>query len=916
MRKPFAAVLGLLFVASSLPAQPTGEARLLRFPAIHGDRVVFTYAGDLYTVSAQGGIARRLTSHDGFEMFARFAPDGKTLAFTGQYDGNTEVFIMPSDGGIPRRLTYTATLARDDVSDRMGPNNIVMGWKNKDEILFRGRMKDPNDFCGQLYTVSVKGGLPQQVAVPRGGFASFSPDGGKMAYNRIFREFRTWKRYRGGMADDVWIYDFATKKIENVTDNPACDTFPMWAGDKIYFLSDRDEHKRFNLYVCELAKKTTRQLTHYTDYDVKYPSLGGDQKAIVYENAGYIYKFDLATEKAEKVPVQIREDFAASRTVLKDVSKNIMAYEISPDGKRALFDARGDIFTVPVKEGQTRNLTATPGVHERDPKWSPDGKWIAFISDLTGEDEIHIVPADGKGADKQITSVKTLVQFGKEAGTPLGPTYLYNLYWSPDSTKILWADKKMRLLYVDIKTKEIHQAAQGKRWEIHDYVWAPDSKWIAFARPDDKTLDKIWLYSLDNGKATEVTDGWYDSSHPRFSGDGKYLFFVSDRDFRPSYSAVEWDFAYADMSRVYFATLAKDTRSPFAPKSDDETAPAKKDDAKKEEKKDGAKKEEPKKDEAAKKPVKIDLDGLGHRIVQLPIPPANYGDLQSVGVTVYYMRSSGRNPDAKGGLYMYDLAAKKETALGQIGGFEISANGQKMLVYKDNAYAIIDLPKGSISMGETLKLSGLQVNLDWHQEWREIFRESWRQMRDFFYAPNMNGVDWKAMRDRYEPLVEHVNHRADLTYVIGEMISELDAGHCYVGGGDYPHPRRIPMGLLGAELQQDEKTKYYKITRILKGSSWESKYRSPLTDLGVDVNEGEYIIAVNGRPVNEMVNIYESLINTAGKQVRLRVNKAPAQKGSREVLVVPIADEQPLYYYNWVQGNIKKVSDATAGRVG
>jgi tricorn protease len=390
----------------------------MRFPAIHDDQFVFSYAGNLYTVAANGGVARKLTGHDGFEMFPRFSPDGRQLAFTAQYDGNTEVYVMPAEGGVPKRLTYTATLGRDDVSDRMGPNSIVMGWTpDGKDILFRSRWREPNDFSGQLYLVSAQGGLPRQLPLPRGGFASYSPDGQRLAYNRIFREFRTWKRYRGGMADDVWIYDFQTKTIENITNNPALDIMPMWRGSKIYFLSDRDDRKRFNLYRYDLTTKETRQLTHFTDWDVKYPSLGNH--ALVFENGGYLYRLDLSTEKAVKVPVRVLEDGVMARPSLKTVSTNITAYEISPDGKRALFSARGDLFTVPAKDGPTRNLTATPGAHDRNPKWSPDGKWIAYISDATGEDEIHLVPQDGNGPSKQVTAS--------------GDTYKYALHWSPDS---------------------------------------------------------------------------------------------------------------------------------------------------------------------------------------------------------------------------------------------------------------------------------------------------------------------------------------------------------------------------------------------------------------------------------------------------------------------------------------------------
>jgi tricorn protease len=895
MRKCSPLVLVLLCYCSG-SARAQEEARLLRFPAIHGNQVVFTYAGNLYTVAAGGGIARKLTSHDGFEMFARFSPDGQWLAFTGQYDGNTEVYLMPAEGGVPKRLTFTATLTRDDVSDRMGPNNIVMGWSpDGKHIIFRSRMHEPNDFLGQLFLVSIKGGLPQQLPLPRGGFCSYSPDGKKLAYNRIFREFRTWKRYRGGMADDIWIYDFETKKTENVTNNPAQDIIPMWRGQWIYFLSDRDENRRMNLYVYDLSDRTTRQLTRFSDFDIKFPSLG--ENAIVFENGGYIYRFDVATEKAARVPIRILDDQVGGRGGIVDVRRNITAYEISPDGKRALFGARGDLFTVPAKYGPTRNLTGTSGVHERNPKWSPDGRHVAYISDASGEDEIWILPQDGSGGAQQLTTS--------------GDTYKYALAWSPDSKKILWADKKLRLQYVEVETKAVKPVAQARAWEIRDYSWSPDSKWIAYARPEEQGMEKIYLYSVDRDQTNEVTDQWYASSDPVFSGDGKYLFFVSNRDFNPLFSRTEWNHAYQEMGRIYAVTLAKDTPSPFQPRSDEVTAGAEAKPAKA-----GAPENPDKKFVKKKEPpaVKVDVAGLKERVLQLPIAVGNYHDLQSVGSTVYYVRSSRKAAGAT--LNLYDLGQQKETSLGAANGYEISANGQNMLVNRGDTYAIIDLLKTSLSLSDPLNLSGLEVKLDRHAEWRQIFNESWRQMRDFFYDPNMHGLDWKAVRAKYAPLVSHVNHRADLTYIIGEMIGELNVGHTYVGGGDMPRPPRISTGLLGARLRRDPATKYYRIAKILPGANWDKTLRSPLTEIGVNVNEGDYLLAVNGQPTNEMTNIYEALVNTAGKQVRLKVNSAPRDKGSHEVVVVPISDEARLYYYDWVQRNIKTVNDATAGKVG
>jgi tricorn protease len=885
----------ILLLAWARPAAAAKEARLLRFPAIHDKDIVFTYAGDLYTVPSRGGVARRLTSHEGFEMFARFSPDGKTLAFTGQYDGNTEVYVMPAEGGTPRRLTFTATLKRDDVSDRMGPNNIVMGWTpDGKNVIFRSRMREHNDFIGQLYLVSVKGGLPRQLPLPRGGFCSYSPDGTKLAYNRVFREFRTWKRYRGGMADDVWVYDFQTKKTTNITNNPAQDIIPMWSGTKIYFLSDRDKNKRMNLFVHDLEDKGTRQLTTFAEFDCKFPSLG--KNAIVFENGGYIYRFDLSSEKCARVPVRILEDLAGGRAVTRDVSKSVGAFEIAPDGKRALFEARGELFTVPAQKGATRNLTNTCGVHERNPKWSPDGKTIAFISDKSGEDEIWLVNQDGSAPPRQLTSG--------------GDTYKYALYWSPDGKKIMWADKMLRLQYVDVDTKAVKLITRAKSWEISDYVWSPDSKWVAYAKDQIRGLSRVYLYSLAGGKSHALTTGWYSSHGPAFSGDGKYLFFISERDFNPIFSRTEWNHAYQAMSRVYFVPLAKDTPSPFKPTSDEVG------DAPKKPKSPG-KKPQPEKKKPGPVTLNVDLEGLRTRVLRLPVRVANYAQLASVGDALYYVRGEGGRRRGRGGrtLAVYDLGKQKETELGPVMGYEISADGKKMLVSRQAGYSIIDLPKGPLGSPKTLNLSGLEMKVDRHQEWKQIFHECWRQMRDFFYDPGMHGVDWAAVRKKYAPLVEHVNHRADLTYIIGEMIAELNCGHTYVGGGDMPRPKPVATGLLGAELEHDP-SGYYKIAKILRGVNWDPKLRSPLTEIGVKAAEGDFIVAVNGRPTNKMVNIYEALVGTAGKQVTLTLNKQPREKGGRKVTVVPIDDEQGLYYYQMVQTNIKKVSDATGGKVG
>ena len=877
------------------------EVRLLRFPAIYGNQIIFTYAGDLYTVDKTGGVARKLTNDsEGYEMFARFSPDGTNIAFTGQYDGNTEIFLIPAEGGVPERLTYTATLGRDDISDRMGPNNIVMTWKDDNNIVYRSRKQSFNSFKGQLFLINKEGGLSEELPLPVGGFCSYSPDKTKLAYNRVFREFRTWKYYRGGMADDIWIYDFKSKKTENLTNNPAQDVFPMWKGEKIYFCSDRD--RTMNLFVIDLNTKETRKLTNYTNYDVKFPSMG--DAAIVYENGGFIYIFDLATEQSVKVDVRIANDFITGRNQLKDASKIINSFTISPDGKRLGFDARGDIFTVPVTSGVTKDLTLSSGVHDRDVAWSPDGKYLSFISDQTGEDEIYIINQDGSEPAAQIT---------KNADT-----YKYFPVWSPDSKKLLWSDKMLRLQYVDIESKEVTVVAETREFEYNDYVWSPDNKWIAYTQPAQRGESKIFLYEVASKKATAITDGWYDVGDPSFSSDGKYLFFTSNRDFNPIYSWTEWNHAYNDMSKIYFVTLAKSTPSPFAYENDEvavkdkggeKTSVAKASADKKDE---GRGKKEEEKVLKEEKEVKVDLDGIIARTVILPIDAGIYWGINAIDDNVYYVRSKrGDQPT----LCLFDMKDKKETELGDYGNYEIAADHKKMVLEKGDKYAVIDLPKSKITVKDYVDLSNMKIMVDLQAEWNQIFNESWRQMKYFFYAPNMHGLDWDAIRAKYAPLVPYVNNRNDLNYIIGEMVGELSVGHAYVSAGDKPKPQRIKLGLLGAIITRDQ-SGYYHIDEILQGENWSKKNRSPLSEMGVDVVEGDYIIAVDGITTKEMSDIYQSLVNKAGVQVELTVNGKPVPDGAHKTLVVPVDDEADLFYYNWVQDNIRKVDEATSGQVG
>ena len=900
--------------------QEMQEGRLMRFPDIYKDKVVFFYGGNLWLASTSGGAARRITSSQGRELFPKFSPDGKWIAFTGQYDGNFNVYVMPAEGGTPKRLTISATLGRDDVSDRMGPNNIVMAWQNtKPLIVFRSRMKSFNDFIGSLFTVGLDAELPQQVPVPRGGFVSFSPDDSKMAYNRVFREFRTWKHYRGGMADDIWIYEFNTGDIENLTNNPAQDICPMWGPDnKIYFISDRDN--RMNLFVVDLASKETKQLTHFTDFDIKFPSIGKD--SIVFEQTGHIWRYDLSTGQARPVPIEIKEDFDSGRGGLVDGAKHLESVNLAPDGERTILIARGDLFSVPAKNGTPRNLSKTSGAHERDAVWSPDGKWIAYNSDATGENELYVRSQDGKGEPQQITN-------GAD-------TYYYAPKWSPDSKKLLWSDRLQRLRSVDVASKAVTQVDQDKYGEIESYNWSPDSQWITWVRPEENGMPRVYLYAVANKQQTAVTDSWYGSGEAVFSDDGKYLLLSSARDFKPTFGDEEFANVYRDMERVYLVTLAKDTANPLAPKSDEVGK------AEEKRKKEKAKEAEEKKPEAspsATKPeekpkkavvVKVDTDGIQNRILGLEITPGNYRNIRMLDDgRIFYLRRTAADEvgeeeedlfgerDRKSHLCVYNVDDRKETVLGDANNYQITFDGKKMLVKIKKDYAIIDVPKDKLETKDhEHKIEGLDMQLDRHAEWRQIYFECWRQMRDFYVAPTMNAVDWKAMRDKYAALLPFVNHRNDLTYLLGELIGELNSGHTYVGGGERPGTPRIKLGLLGAEFSRDPATRAYRIERILPGENWNKQTRSPLTDVGVNVKAGDYILAINNTPVSSLPNLYDALIGTAGKQVILRVNSKPTDAGARDVTVVPTDDEAPLYYLDWVQKNIDYVTKKTGGEIG
>lgn len=851
-----------LAMTLQLSAQNPQEARLLRFPATNSSEVVFSYGGDLYTAPIQGGQAQRLTSHVGYEMFARYSPDGKNIAFTGEYDGNREVYLMPSVGGVPQRLTYTSTNSRDDLGDRMGPNNIVLTWHpDGKSIVYRNRIGD--GFPGKLWTVTPEGDMPYEMPLPEGGFCSWSPDGKKLAYNRVMREFRTWKYYRGGMADDIWIYDPKAKTVENVTSNDAQDIFPMWVGEEIYFASDRD--MTMNIFVYNTKTKQTAKVTHFDDFDVKFPS--SDGKTIVFEKGGYIWKLDPATKKAERLHISLNTDEVYGRSEIMDVSRRVASLALSPDGMRAVTSARGEVFIVPGGNGVTKNISRTPGSNDRSVDWSSDGKYIAWIGDSTGETEVYLYDVEKGGDPVQITKNND--------------TYIRSLQFSPDSRHILYTDRKNRLVEVDhiAKTKRVVMTCPES--EFSNVNYSPDSKWLTYTKPASNQFSVVYVYNLESKKEFAVTEKWYDSGSPVFSTDGKYLIFTSARDITPNYSNVEWNFSVGNMNAVYMAMLTTDTPSPLLLK-----------DAVLEEK------PEEKNDEVA---VHIDVAGLSQRIVKLPVNGRNF---YSDGKKLWY--SSGR------GTNVFDFATQKDDSCTD-GTVYFRSGDKKALVSKGGEYFAAPLG-AKINGGEKLDMSAMKAIVDYTQEWPQLFDEVWRAFRDGFYLENMHGRDWKGIKAKYAQLLPYVSTRLDLNYVIGEMISELGCGHAYVNVGDYPKAERIPMGLLGVKLSKD-KSGFFRIDHILQGAPYSAKLMSPLAQPGMDVNEGNFITAINGVSTKSVANIYSMLVGKAGVYTELTINSS-ATEGGKKVVIKPIADEYPLYHHEWVQTCVKTVEERSGGKVG
>lgn len=886
-------LLLILFFSSTAFSNPNPtDTRMLMQPAISANHIAFVYAGDIWIANTDGSQPRRLTVSEGLETNPIFSPDGKWIAFNGQYDGNTDVYIIPVEGGMPKRLTWHPD------------GDIVRGFTPDGKlVLFTSQRNLFTRRYTQLFTVPITGGPATQLDIPNAYYAAYSPDGKSLAYNPTPDNFRQWKHYRGGGISKIWEFSFADKSVIKLPqpDGGSNDVQPIWMDNAIYFRSDRNGE--FNLFSYDVASKEVKQLTQFKDFPVVNPS-GGDRK-IIFEQAGYLHIYDPSTNTEKKLTIGIAADLLELRPRFVSGDKYVRSVDISPTGARVALDFRGEIITVPYEKGDYRNLTNTSGVHEKTPAWSPDAKWIAYFSDATGEYQLYLEPQNSKGTTRIIKVT--------------GDGFYTQPHWSPDSRKIAYCDNGRNLYIMDVASGDIKKIDADELYTPGPFRdifndWSFDSRWIAYTKVTSTQFKRVYLYNAAEQKSYAVTDGLSDASEPKFSRTGKYLYFFASTDAGP---VINWfDQSNEDFklnNSIYLITLQKETVSPLAKESDEEEI--KKDEARAADSlakaKQGKKLTEKKTDSATNRMI-IDWDGIQDRIIDLPIEAGNYGNLGAGDDAIFYIKYGNDN---SGTLHKYSLKTRKDDEVLPMDNYTISADGKKMLYKKGNAFGITNAGEKPEPGKGMLNIAAIQVKIDPPAEWKDILDEAWRVNRDYFYDPGMHGVDWAAMKTKYEAFLPDLSCRSDLNRVIQWMLSELSIGHSFIlDEGDFMYdPKDIKGGLLGADYTIENNR--YKIKKIYGGLNWNPKLRSPLTEPGVNVNVGDYILAVNGKDVKATDELYQYFENAAGKITELTVGPNADYANSRVIKVVPVDNEYDLRNRDWVEGNLKKVTEATNGQV-
>ncbi len=887
MKRSLSVFLAILVIAAAAVA--ADEGRFFTYPTISGDRIAFTYESDLWAAPAKGGVATRLTTFPGTESFAKFSPDGRWLAFTATYDGAPAVYLMPAEGGAPVRLTHNP-----------GGAQVVAWTPDGSEIVFRSSFenvvgRDPN-----LFSVGVKGGAPVRLPLDRGVLVSFIPERHQFLFCRRGNEEYYWKRYKGGQYQDIWLYDAVAKTYTPVTDYVGKNSYPMWAGGVMYFVSDRGNGIS-NLYAQKLGTNDAAPVTKYDDFDVMFPHTDG--RSIVYVQDGRLHVLDVASGADTRISVKVPSDRWALRDRVINPKDYIQTAGVGDGGQAVVLAARGDVFRVPTGRGPAENLSMTPGTREMYPALSPDGKTVAFFSDRSGDYQLYTQPAAG-GDWTQIT-------------TGLDRT-VYKLLWSPDGRKILFGNKDYAIFWVDLATKKLVKADSSNQmkndeftWEIADYVWSPDSRWIAYSFVQANRNSRIFLYDIETGKKVAATTDFYDNLYPAFDASGDYLYYVSSRNFALRMDFYEDNHVIATPQQVMAVQLRAGEAPPFAGE------PGEKDDKK-----------------AAPVPFRIDAEGLVKRTFPLPVPAGNYFHLKAGKGKVLWLAVDEFTEDeyediskptgaTKWSLHVFDTAGRKDAVLdGKVRDFSLSPDGGTLLVRRDADFYTTPVDKAfaAKSAGDKLDLSGLVYKVDLQKEWHQIFNDAWRWYRDFFYDAGFHGRDWKAMGERYRAYIPELSSRAELNWVLSQMVGELCVSHTYVGGGDFG-PGATPAspvftGLLGADLVADKASGLYRLARIYGPTDINLNLPGPLVRPDITVKEGDFLLAIEGTPLKAGDDYFKLLQTTAGKKIEVTVNAAPSMTGAKTYEIEPVRSDAQMRYFRWIDDNIKAIDKATGGRVG